>query len=145
MKRKTVKWIKKHINLYNAGIIVAVLMILISLIVIFRSNIASGFSAIGSTIKDITYHPVERDFNGVKVVASKKREDQEITEDEAREMAVTQFERLGESGLDKDSIRVMQLKRNDDLYFFITSEENTMEIRIKGGTVTRINAVVVPE
>ena len=125
MKRKTIKWIKKHINLYSVGIIVAVLMILISLIVIFRSNIASGFSAIGSTIRAITYHPEERDFNGVKIVASKKREDQEITEDEAREMAVIQFERLGENAVDKDSLRVVQLKRNDNLYYFIASEENT--------------------
>ena len=144
MKRKTKKWLKKHLNLYNMGIIVAVLMIIISLIVIFRSNIAAGFSAIGSTIKDMTYHPEERDFNGVKVVASKKREDQEITEDEARDMAITQFERLGEN-VNKDDIRIVKLKRNDNMYYFISSKENTMEISIQGGIVTRINAVVVPE
>lgn len=144
MKRKTKKWLKKHLNLYNLGIIVAVLMISISLIVIFRSNITAGFSAIGSTIREITYRPVERDFNGVKVVASKKREDKEITEDEAREMAVTQFERLGEN-VNKDDLRIVKLKRNDNMYYFISSKENTMEISIVGGIVTRINAVVVPE
>lgn len=144
MNKKVKKWMRRYLNLYNLSIVGAILIIIISLCVIFRTNIQAGFTAIGSKIHEITYRPEEKTLNGVKVVASKKSEDEEISEEEAREMAVKQFERLGES-VDKESLKVSRLKRKDNLYYFISSKENTMEISIKGGVITRINAEVVPE
>ena len=144
MNKKVKKFLKRYFNLYNISIAISIIIIIISLCIIFRSNIQSGVNAIASKVKEITYRPEERTFNGVKVVTSKKRQSEEITEDEARELAVEQFKRLGET-VEKDQLRVSKLKRSDTMYYFISSDENTMEISIKGGIVKRINATVVPE
>ena len=45
----------------------------------------------------------------------------------------------------QDSLEVIKLQRDDGLYYYISSEKNTLEIRIKGGEITRINAVPVKE
>lgn len=144
MNKKVKKWMRRYLNLYNLSIVGAILIIIISLCVIFRTNIQAGFTAIGSKIQEITYKPKEKTLNGVKVVTPSIKPSQELTEEEAREMAVEQFKRLGEN-VEKEKLKVSRLKRSDAMYYFISSDKNTMEVSIEGGIIKRINAQVVPE
>lgn len=117
--------IKKILTPYNIIIVISILLIILSLYIIFKPN------------KKFTPY-------GVEIVQSKVGKNKEITEDEAREIAVKQFEKLNEN-VEKTSLEVIKLERNDGLYYYISSEKNTMEVRVKGGKVTRINAVPVEE
>lgn len=116
---------KKGFNFYTFAIILCIIIILASLWVIFRPD------------KLITPY-------GLEVIKEKFSKNEEISENDARKLAVKQFEKMGEN-VAQDSLEVIKLQRNDGLYYYISSEKNTLEIRIKGGEITRINAVPVKE
>lgn len=127
MKRKTKKWLKRQFNLYNFSILICIVIIIVSLFVIFRPK---GEKTERKTV------------DGVKVIASSIKEDEEITEEEARKMAKKQFKRLGENISEKD-LNVTTIRRSGELYYYVQSQKNTLEIKIKGGEITRINTVIV--
>lgn len=83
--------------------------------------------------------------SGITVVSSKTKENEEITEEEAKELAIKQFKKIGEKNLEKDKINIIKIDRNGEEYYYVTSEENTAEIKIKGGQITRINSASVTE
>ena len=83
--------------------------------------------------------------SGITVVSSKTKENEEITEEEAKELAIKQFKKIGEKNLEKDKINIIKIDRNGEEYYYVTSAENTAEIKIKGGQITRINSASVTE
>ena len=83
--------------------------------------------------------------SGITVVSSKTKENEEITEEEAKELAIKQFKKIGEKNLEKDKINIIKIDRNGEEYYYVTSAENTAEIKIKGGQITRINSASVAE
>lgn len=83
--------------------------------------------------------------SGITVVSSKTKENEEITEEEAKELAIKQFKKIGEKNLEKDKINIIKIDRNSEEYYYVTSAENTAEIKIKGGQITRINSASVTE
>ena len=76
---------------------------------------------------------------------TKVKEDDEITEEKARKVAVEQFKRLGEKRAKTEQLKVQKILRNEAEYYYISSEKNTLEIQIKGGKITRINSASVQE
>ena len=82
--------------------------------------------------------------SGITVVSSKTKENEEITE-EAKKLAIKQFKKIGEKNLEKDKINIIKIDRNGEEYYYVTSAENTAEIKIKGGQITRINSASVTE
>ena len=117
--------IMKLLTPYNIIMAISIILIITSLYIIFKPN------------KKFTSY-------GVEIVQSNVGKNKELTEDEARKIAVKQFEKLNEK-VEEDSLEVIKLERENELYYYISSEKNTMEVRIKGGEVTRINAVPVKE
>ena len=83
--------------------------------------------------------------SGITVVSSKTKENEEITEEEAKELSIKQFKKIGEKNLEKDKINIIKIDRNGEEYYYVTSAENTAEIKIKGGQITRINSASVTE
>lgn len=83
--------------------------------------------------------------SGITVVSSKTKENEEITEEEAKELAIKQFKKIGEKNQEKDKINIIKIDRNGEEYYYVTSAENTAEIKIKGGQITRINSASVTE
>lgn len=88
--------------------------------------------------------------SGITVVSSKTKEneeitEEEITEEEAKELAIKQFKKIGEKNLEKNKINIIKIDRNGEEYYYVTSAENTAEIKIKGGQITRINSASVTE
>lgn len=83
--------------------------------------------------------------SGITVVSSKTKENEEITEEEAKELAIKQFKKIGDKNLEKDKINIIKIDRNGEEYYYVTSAENTAEIKIKGGQITRINSASVTE
>ena len=67
-----------------------------------------------------------------------------FSEQKAKEAAIKQFKKLGEK-TNKNDLTLKEIKRNGEKYYYITSKQNTMEIKIQGGKITRINSAPVEE
>lgn len=133
MKTKAIQWIKEHLNMYNIGIIIAILIIIISLIVIFREDIGK-----------IAKKETKKTVDGIEVVETKTKQDEEISEEDAKKIAVKQFKNLGEN-VKKDDLDIIRIQRSGEKFYYVTSSENTLEIKIIGGQITRINSVPVEQ
>lgn len=118
---KVNKMIKRIFNLYNMAILGCTVIILISIYIIFKPE-------------------KKEETNNIETVQSKN---EEITEEEARTIAKKQFKKLGEKNIQKDKLQVKKIQRNGEEYYYISSAENTLEIQIRSGKITRINSKVL--
>lgn len=121
-KRET----KTKYRLYNLAIIVFSIIIVVFLYIIFKPN-------------DKVLTP-----SGLEVVQTNIKDDEEITEEQAKKVAVEQFRILKEDVKEED-LKLIKIQRNNEEYYYITSINNSLEIKIKGGKTTRINAALVEE
>lgn len=82
--------------------------------------------------------------SGIEVVDTNVGENSEISEEDAKDVAVKQFKKLGEK-VSKEDLNIKKIKRQEEEYYYITSKANTMEIKLKGGKITRINSAPIEE
>ncbi len=118
------KW-RDILNIYNLGIFICAILLLVSIYIIFKP--------------DEIVTP-----SGIAVVDTNTKETEEIAEETARKAAVKQFKRLREE-TKKEDLKVIKIQREGEEYYYITSVENSLEIKIKGGKISRINAAPVEE
>ena len=122
LKRK----LKRTITPYNIAITICLIVLITSLCIILKPE-------------------TKKTPSGITIVGSKTKENEEITEEQAKELAIKQFKKIGEKNLEKDKINIIKIDRNGEEYYYVTSAENTAEIKIKGGQITRINSASVTE
>lgn len=122
LKRK----LKRTITPYNIAITICLIVLITSLCIILKPE-------------------TKKTPSGITIVSSKTKENEEITEEQAKELAIKQFKKIGEKNLEKDKINIIKIDRNGEEYYYVTSAENTAEIKIKGGQITRINSASVTE
>lgn len=125
LKRK----LRRIFSFYNIAIFLCIVISLVSLYLFFRPNL-NFFST--------TYKEVD----GVKIVETKIKENEVITESQAKNVAVKQFKELGENVKEED-LNIKKIQRKGEEYFYIVSAKNTMEVKLVGGKVTRLNTVPV--
>ena len=118
--------VRRLFSIYNLAIILCVIAIVVSLIIILKPKSSKKVTA-----------------DGVEIVQAKIGSDEQISEKEAKKMAVKQFKKIGESNIDENNLEILQIQRKGTEYYYVASKENTLEIKIAGGTITRINSVVV--
>lgn len=113
-------------KLYKVAIVVCMATILGAMYIIFKPE------------KKVTP-------SGVEVVSiTWKNKDKEIVEDTAKDMAQKQFKILGET-INKEELKVTKFQRRGEEYYYVTSLQNSVEIKVKGGEITKINAASVEE
>ena len=122
LKRK----LKRALTPYNIATTICLIVLITSLCIILKPE-------------------TKKTPSGITVVSSKTKENEEITEEEAKELAIKQFKKIGEKNLEKNKINIIKIDRNGEEYYYVTSAENTAEIKIKGGQITRINSASVTE
>lgn len=61
----------------------------------------------------------------------------------ARLVAAQKFRELGENNVAENSLSVTKIQRQGEEYFYISSNENSLEIKISTGEITRINSIPV--
>ncbi len=73
-----------------------------------------------------------------------KQEVKEISKEEeiARNVAVTKFSELGES-ISSTELEVQEIQRQGDIYYYISSKENTVEVRKEDNEIVRVNSILV--
>lgn len=130
MKPKTKRKLKRIFSFYHIAVALCIIVSVVSIIMFIKPDFSSWFAT--------KYKIVD----GVKVIQTDVKADKEVDESYAKRVGVKQFKELGEN-LKESDLTVRIITRKGENYYYITSEKNTMEIRIKGGAVTRVNAVPV--
>lgn len=118
--------IKKIFRPYNLAIFGCIIVILASMFVIFKPDTKNTTTEKSNTKTEII-----------------KTEEKEITEENARKLAKKQFKKLGEKNIKEKELNVEKIQRKGEEYYYITSEKNTLEIKIDSGKITRVNSVAV--
>lgn len=126
VKKKFRKIIKKIFRPYNLAIFGCIIVILASMFVIFKPDTKNTTTEKSNTKTEII-----------------KTEEKEITEENARKLAKKQFKKLGEKNIKEKELNVEKIQRKGEEYYYITSEKNTLEIKIDSGKITRVNSVAV--
>ena len=126
--------IKKIFSLYNIAVAICVIVIIVSLYIILKPENGEIF----------TKQKEKLTVDGVEVIQSNKKETEEISEKEARKIAVKQFKKLDEN-VKEDSLSVTKIQRKGEEYYYIVSQRNNVEIKIMGGKITRVNSSLVEE
>ena len=155
MENFNLKKLKRIFCFRNVAIVLCIFIIVTSLYIAFKPNLVEVFSNIN--IGDGSNHNTNNDkdlgnntdntntnkdnINNNKVIDIKSSG--QISEDDARKVAKKQFESLGETKIKTDELKVQQIKRSGEEYYYISSKENTLEIRIQDGKITRLNSVSV--
>lgn len=157
MGKRYLKKKRRVFTLYNFMIVVCIVVILGSAYYLFDlGDEVSGFIAstketVGNFISNIGKSSNENKGNTKNEKkpsnngngAGNSSNDGEITEDEAKDIAVKRFTTLGEQNVSAESVSVKKIRRSGEEYYYITSAENTLEVKIKGGNITRVNSVIV--
>ncbi len=126
VNKKFRKIIKKIFRPYNLAIFGCIIVILASMFVIFKPDTKNTTTEKSNTKTEII-----------------KTEEKEITEENARKLAKKQFKKLGEKNIKEKELNVEKIQRKGEEYYYITSEKNTLEIKIDSGNITRVNSVAV--
>lgn len=126
LKRKLKRKLKRALTPYHIATTICLIVLITSLCIILKPE-------------------TKKTPSGITVVSSKTKENEEITEEEAKELAIKQFKKIGDKNLEKDKINIIKIDRNGEEYYYVTSAENTAEIKIKSGQITRINSASVTE
>lgn len=126
VNKKFRKIIKKIFRPYNLAIFGCIIVILASMFVIFKPDTKNTTTEKYKTKTEII-----------------KTEEKEITEENARKLAKKQFKKLGEKNIKEKELNVEKIQRKGEEYYYITSEKNTLEIKIDSGKITRVNSVAV--
>lgn len=126
VNKKFRKIIKKIFRPYNLAIFGCIIVILASMFVIFKPDTKNTTTEKSNTKTEII-----------------KTEEKEITEENARKLAKKQFKKLGEKNIKEKRLNVEKIQRKGEEYYYITSEKNTLEIKIDSGKITRVNSVAV--
>lgn len=76
-------------------------------------------------------------------VASTANKDSEGKEaDVAAKVAINKFKELGEN-VKKEDLEILKIQRDGEELYYISSKENTAEVRISDSKITRLNSVPV--
>ena len=79
----------------------------------------------------------------IKTTESRKDSD-DIQRKKAINVAKKRFKELGEK-VNEDNLEVLKINRKGEYYYYISSKENTLEVRISDNKITRVNSVIVDE
>lgn len=131
MKVKIKRKLKKLLNLYNLAIAACVVLIVVALCVMLKPD---------------SKEETSKASNNTKVAQSEKKDNKkQIKEEKAREIAKKRLEQLGENDVKEAELDVKKITRNGEDSYFISSTNNTLEVRATDGKIIRINSVVVDE
>lgn len=112
-----------------------------------RRNVKIAICAIALGIIGVTvFFTIKDNFKPKSDESSQTSEIHNKNDDEQKEKALKvarkKFEELGEKVNEKD-LEILKIERKGEFYYYISSKENTVEVRISDNKITRVNSVVV--
>ena len=112
-----------------------------------RRNVKIAICAIVLGIIGVTaFFTLKENFKPKSDESSQTSEIHNKNDDKQKEKALKvarkKFEELGEKVNEKD-LEILKIERKGEFYYYISSKENTVEVRISDNKITRVNSVVV--
>ena len=112
-----------------------------------RRNVKIAICAIVLEIIGVTaFFTLKDNFKPKSDESSQTSEIRNKNDDEQKKKALKvarkKFEELGEKVNEKD-LEILKIERKGEFYYYISSKENTVEVRIYDNKITRVNSVVV--
>ncbi len=123
-KIKRIKRKKKTI-LLSIGIIITILIVCIVLFVLKEANV------IGKN---------KNESSGVAQSITENSDEQK--KKKAIDVALNKFRELGEN-VNENELEVMKIKRKNEYYYYISSKQNTVEVRLSDNKIIRVNSILV--
>lgn len=123
-KIKRIKRKKKTI-LLSIGIISTILIVCIVLFVLKEANV------IGKN---------KNESSGVAQSITENSDEQK--KKKAIDVALNKFRELGEN-VNENELEVMKIKRKNEYYYYISSKQNTVEVRLSDNKIIRVNSILV--
>ena len=134
-KLNKIKQIKQIKNKKRIIAIVSLILILIVIIVVMFL-LDKQYKTFGGSISEV----FEINTNNKTNNTLSNEEDKQ--KQEAIKVAKKKFNELGEN-VEENNLEVLKIQRKGELYYYISSKDNTLEIRIKDNKITRVNSVPV--
>ena len=152
MQKTAKNKLKSIFSLRNIAIAICILVIIIVVVILifepdFNKN-AEQQATIASTsqndsnIPQNNQEPEEQNAsedNKDHNVVQNNNSGKKISEEDAKKLALRQFNELGEKDLNESELKIKTIKRSGELYYHVASQNNTIEIKIETGEITRIN------
>lgn len=164
---------RRVFNLYNFAVVLCLVVICGSLYVLMgpesfddiligaKDKVTAVFADVSNTIGEWTnginknktnitnndeknIDETELGTKKLEAVETNVGEDGNITVSGALDAAVRQFKSLGEN-VSSDNLKLQKITRDSIEYFYVTSTQNSIEIKIQGGKVTRINSATLED
>lgn len=145
MQKTAKNKLKSIFSLRNIAIAICILVIIIVVVILifepdFNKN-AEQQATIASTSQN-NQEPEEQNAsedNKDHNVVQNNNSGKKISEEDAKKLALRQFNELGEKDLKESELKIKTIKRSGELYYHVASQNNTIEIKIETGEITRIN------
>lgn len=143
---KVKKKLSKKFSVQTLLIILCAVIVAVCLFIIFKPDdmtismpkINVSTSEVGEKMPKIDFEKIFGGIGSLFTGGIKQQNKTLIDEEQAREKAVNKFKELGEE-VNKDSLKVYEIDRDNQKDYFIKSEKNTMEIRKSDGQIVRVN------
>lgn len=97
----------------------------------------SNLNTTSSELETDTVIDDNKKTSGVKTAGN------EITEEEAKKKAIAKFKELGEEDILLENLSIKGILRGGEKHFEISTEKNSLEIKITTGEITRVNNIPV--
>lgn len=145
VKRKRKRKHKKVISPYNMAIVVCIIIIIVALCTLMSSKDNKSEKEVATQNNQTQIRETEenQERTPIEVVETKTKEGETISEKDALKLAVKQFKKLDEKGINEKKIQIVKILRANEEYYYISSPKNTLEIKLVGGKITRINSILV--
>lgn len=136
---------KQAISPYNIAVAVCIIIIIVALYSLIspKDNKSKKEVATQNNQTQIRETEENKERTPIEVVETKTKEGETISEKDALKLAVKQFKNLDEKGISEKNLQIVKILRANEEYYYISSPENTLEIKLTGGKITRINSVLV--
>lgn len=137
---------KKAISPYNIAIVACIIIIIVAICTLIspKDNKKSEKEvATPNNQTQIRETEENQERTPIEVVETETKEGETISEKDALKLAVNQFKKLDEKGINEKKLQIVKILRANEEYYYISSPKNTLEIKLTGGKITRINSVLV--
>lgn len=133
------KRLKRIFSFYNFAIFATITVIVVALILILEPDFSKIIPKRENSVSQTQNKQENNTKDELKIVNSLNKT---ASEDDARKMAKKQFKELKENVNEKD-LQVIKIQREGEEYYYISSPNNTCEVKLSTGEITRVNSVKV--
>lgn len=128
---------KRVFNMYSVIVLICIILIIIAIVTIFCKKEKSA--DINENDQGIVENVEENEEKNIILKTG------DANERAAKIIAIEKFKELGEDNLKNEDLKLSNITKDGEAYYYIASEKNSMEMHVESGRITKINNKLVKE